>query len=136
MQEAIEGRFEVDPSGSIIKLPVAGCPWKEHLAQLEQEQKLGDSIKFCLYEVGCDGIDFSLPAPICRVAIFKHALRNVRILRDFDMVLLLLITAVFCMHVLVYCCGLSKVSPLPTRPRPFLYASLRPGQPQGSINHA
>ena len=51
MQQAIEGRYEVDPSGSIIKLPVAGCPWKEHLAQLEQEQQLGDTIKYCLYEV-------------------------------------------------------------------------------------
>ena len=53
VQEAIEGRHGVDPSGAIIKLPVAGCPWKEHLAQLEEEQKLGDSIKFCLYEVSC-----------------------------------------------------------------------------------
>ena len=55
VQEAIDGRHEVDPSGSIIKLPVAGCPWKEHLAQLEQEQKLGDTIKYCLYEVSCLG---------------------------------------------------------------------------------
>ena len=60
MQEAIEGRFGVDPSGSIIKLPVAGCPWKEHLTQLEQEQKLGDAIKFCLYEVRCSSIVFAV----------------------------------------------------------------------------
>lgn len=51
VQEALEGRHKVDPSGQIIKLPVAGCPWKEHLAQLEEEQNLGDVIKFCLYEV-------------------------------------------------------------------------------------
>ena len=51
VQKAIHGRFEVDSSGQIIKLPVAGCPWKEHLAQLEEEQKLGDAIKFCMYEV-------------------------------------------------------------------------------------
>ena len=51
VQEALEQRHKVDPSGQIIKLPVAGCPWKEHLAQLEEEQKLGDAIKFCLYEV-------------------------------------------------------------------------------------
>ena len=81
VQEAIEGRFEVDPSGSIIKLPVAGCPWKEHLAQLEQEQKLGDSIKFCLYEVCCDNIDFSLSVPVCHVAAFKPVMHDVRILR-------------------------------------------------------
>ena len=51
VQEALEVRHKVNPSGQIIKLPVAGCPWKEHLAQLEEEQKLGDAIKFCLYEV-------------------------------------------------------------------------------------
>lgn len=51
VQEALEGRHKVDLSGQIIKLPVAGCPWKEHLAQLEEEQHLGDTIKFCMYEV-------------------------------------------------------------------------------------
>jgi len=51
VQEALDGRHKVDPSGQIIKLPVAGCPWKEHLAQLEEEQKLGDAVKFCMYEV-------------------------------------------------------------------------------------
>lgn len=51
MQKAIDGRHEVDSSGQIIKLPVAGCPWKEHLAQLEDELKLGDAIKYCIYEV-------------------------------------------------------------------------------------
>ena len=51
MEDSLEGRHQVDPSGQIIKLPLAGCPWKEHLAQLEEEQKLGDAIKFCLYEV-------------------------------------------------------------------------------------
>lgn len=51
VQKAIDGRHEVDGSGQIIKLPVAGCPWKEHLAQLEEELKLGDAIKYCIYEV-------------------------------------------------------------------------------------
>lgn len=51
VQKAIDGRYEVDASGQIIKLPVAGCPWKEHLNQLEEELKLGDAIKFCIYEV-------------------------------------------------------------------------------------
>ena len=62
VQEALDGRHKLDPSGQIIKLPVAGCPWKEHLAQLEEEQQLGDAIKFCLYEVcallvGCHNSD-------------------------------------------------------------------------------
>ena len=57
VQEAIKGRFGVDPTGAIIKLPVAGCPWKEHLAQLEKEQQLGNAIKFCLYEVSCNSIE-------------------------------------------------------------------------------
>lgn len=63
VQQAIEGRHEVDPSGAIIKLPVAGCPWKEHLAQLEEEQQLGDTVKFCLYEVSCQLASDNQPPP-------------------------------------------------------------------------
>lgn len=51
VQEAIEKRYEVDPSGEIIKLPHY-CPWKEHLYDLEEEMALDKPIKFCIYEVG------------------------------------------------------------------------------------
>ena len=61
VQEALDGRHQVDPSGQIIKLPVAGCPWKEHLAQLEEEQKLGDAVKFCMYEVCCSAYFWTYP---------------------------------------------------------------------------
>lgn len=36
VKEALEKRFEVDPSGEIMKLDT-GCPWKSHLFSLEEE---------------------------------------------------------------------------------------------------
>lgn len=51
MQQAIEGRHEVDSSGEIIQLAQGGVPWKEHLYELEAELQLQPPIKFCLYEV-------------------------------------------------------------------------------------
>jgi len=50
VQQAIEGRHEVDSSGEIIQLPQGGVPWKEHLYELEAELSLQPPIKFCLYE--------------------------------------------------------------------------------------
>ncbi|CAL8464428.1 g3963 [Coccomyxa elongata] len=49
VQEAIEKRHEVDPSGEIIQLSRV-CPWKEHLYDLEEELDLEKPIKFCVYE--------------------------------------------------------------------------------------
>ena len=40
---------QVDGSGEIIVLPVAGCPWKDHLMRLETELKIKPLIKFVLY---------------------------------------------------------------------------------------
>ena len=51
MKSAIEARLEVDPSGEIMELKAGGCPWKEHLYDLEAELKLQTPIKFCIYEV-------------------------------------------------------------------------------------
>lgn len=48
---AIEKRLAVDASGEIIELGAGGCPWKEHLYDLEAELKLEKPIKFCIYEV-------------------------------------------------------------------------------------
>lgn len=39
VKTALESRFSVDPSGSIILLSRV-CPWKEHLYQLEEEMKI------------------------------------------------------------------------------------------------
>ena len=51
MQQAIEGRSQVDASGEIVELSQGGVPWKEHLYALEASLKLKPLIKFCLYEV-------------------------------------------------------------------------------------
>jgi len=39
--KALEERFAVDPSGQILEFGNGGCPWKEHLFELEEEQGLG-----------------------------------------------------------------------------------------------
>ena len=37
---ALERRFEVHPCGRIIEFASGGCPYKEHLYELEEEQGL------------------------------------------------------------------------------------------------
>lgn len=49
VEEAVNGRFQIDPSGSIIKLNHF-CPWKDHLWDIEQELNIGSAIKFVLFE--------------------------------------------------------------------------------------
>ncbi|XP_048339030.1 MYG1 exonuclease-like, partial [Sphaerodactylus townsendi] len=49
VKEAIQQRFKVDPSGEIVVLAQGGCPWKEHLFNLEQELGIEKPIKFVLY---------------------------------------------------------------------------------------
>lgn len=39
----------MDPSGEIIELVNGGCPWKEHLFDLEGSLNLEGVIKFVLY---------------------------------------------------------------------------------------
>ncbi|XP_058029153.1 MYG1 exonuclease isoform X1 [Ahaetulla prasina] len=49
VEDAIQQRFEVDPSGEILILAQGGCPWKEHLLQLEQTMDVKKPLKFVLY---------------------------------------------------------------------------------------
>ncbi|XP_028577359.2 MYG1 exonuclease [Podarcis muralis] len=49
VEKAIQQRFEVDPSGEILVLAQGGCPWKEHLFNLEQELGVKKPLKFVLY---------------------------------------------------------------------------------------
>ncbi|KAK3246821.1 hypothetical protein CYMTET_42441 [Cymbomonas tetramitiformis] len=49
VKEALDKRFENDPSGKIIKLETF-CPWKEHLFLLEEELDIVGNTLFCLYE--------------------------------------------------------------------------------------
>ncbi|UYV70664.1 C12orf10 [Cordylochernes scorpioides] len=37
VQQALERRLEVDPSGEIMELAQGGCPWQDHLFSLESE---------------------------------------------------------------------------------------------------
>ncbi|XP_076236046.1 MYG1 exonuclease [Calliopsis andreniformis] len=52
MQEAIEKRFEVDPSGEIIELSQC-IPWSEHLFAIEKELNLEPSLKYVIFKDDC-----------------------------------------------------------------------------------
>lgn len=41
---------DIDESGEIIHFE-QGCPWKEHLYELEKELKIAEPIKYVLYGV-------------------------------------------------------------------------------------
>ncbi|XP_065718244.1 MYG1 exonuclease isoform X2 [Patagioenas fasciata] len=52
VEEAVRKRFQVDASGAVLELPGGGCPWKEHVFQLEQELALPAPIQLVLYPDG------------------------------------------------------------------------------------
>lgn len=41
--------FQIDPSGEIILFASGGCPWKDHLFNIEAEHNITPSIKYCLF---------------------------------------------------------------------------------------
>ena len=41
--------FKVDPSGEIVELGEGGCPWKEHLFELEKDLNVEVPIKFVIF---------------------------------------------------------------------------------------
>ncbi|CAG0891137.1 unnamed protein product [Cyprideis torosa] len=47
--EAFEKRFQIHESGEILELPKSGCPWKEHLYDVEREQGIEGVAKFVIY---------------------------------------------------------------------------------------
>ncbi|XP_066603036.1 MYG1 protein C27H6.8 [Prorops nasuta] len=49
VKNAIEKRFEVDPSGEIILLEPF-CPWTEHLFDLEKELNIETPLKYVIFE--------------------------------------------------------------------------------------
>ena len=50
VETAIQKAREIDESGEIIHFE-SGCPWKEHLYDLEKELKIAQPIKYVLYGV-------------------------------------------------------------------------------------
>ncbi|XP_036863074.1 MYG1 exonuclease isoform X2 [Manis javanica] len=49
VEEALTQRFQVDPSGEIMELAKGGCPWKEHLYNLESVLSPPVTIIFVIY---------------------------------------------------------------------------------------
>jgi uncharacterized UPF0160 family protein len=50
VSKALESRFEVHPSGRIIVLETGGCPFKDHLYELEAEQQISGEILFAIFQ--------------------------------------------------------------------------------------
>jgi len=51
VEAALASRHDVDASGEVIELSTGGCPWKEHLYQLEREQSIQPPVKYVIYQV-------------------------------------------------------------------------------------
>ena len=51
VEAALGARHDVDASGEVIELSTGGCPWKEHLYQLEKEQRVEVPVKYVIYQV-------------------------------------------------------------------------------------
>ncbi|XP_033751953.1 UPF0160 protein MYG1, mitochondrial-like isoform X2 [Pecten maximus] len=49
VEQAIKERTAVDPSGEIVVLKSGGCPWKDHLFNIEEEMCLSAKLKYVLY---------------------------------------------------------------------------------------
>ncbi|XP_026868250.2 UPF0160 protein MYG1, mitochondrial [Electrophorus electricus] len=49
VEDAVQTRHKVDPTGEVLLLAQGGCPWKEHLFSLEKELKVEVPIKFVLF---------------------------------------------------------------------------------------
>lgn len=49
VKESLEQRFQIDPSGAVVKL-THYCPWKEHLHQLEEELGCQGQVLYVVYE--------------------------------------------------------------------------------------
>ncbi|XP_065654269.1 MYG1 exonuclease isoform X2 [Hydra vulgaris] len=50
VEDAIDERYSVDESGEVIVFHQSGCPWKEHLFDIEIEKNIVPNIKFVLYQ--------------------------------------------------------------------------------------
>ncbi|XP_041467211.1 MYG1 exonuclease-like isoform X3 [Lytechinus variegatus] len=70
VKTALQDRFNVDACGEIITFPQGGCPWKEHLFELEQVLELDLPIKYVLYP------DSNGAWRIQCVPINKHSFEN------------------------------------------------------------
>jgi len=46
--------YKVDDSGEIMLLPSTGCPWKDHLLELEQDLESSPLVKYVLYVDSAD----------------------------------------------------------------------------------
>jgi hypothetical protein len=48
--KALENRFKIHASGKIVFFENGGCPFKEHLFELEKEQEIVGEVKVKLFK--------------------------------------------------------------------------------------
>lgn len=53
MQESLNKRFQVDPSGKIMVLE-RSCPWKDHLFDIEAETQVSPAVIYVLFPDGAN----------------------------------------------------------------------------------
>ncbi|XP_012172875.2 MYG1 exonuclease isoform X2 [Bombus terrestris] len=71
VQEAIDKRFEVDPSGEIIEL-LQFVPWSQHLYAIEKEQNVQPPLKFVIFSSDnyrVRGIPVEPNSFVCRLSL-------------------------------------------------------------------
>ena len=50
VKDAIETRKENDPEGRLIMFETSGCPWKEHLFNIEEKLGIKGEILYVIYK--------------------------------------------------------------------------------------
>ncbi|XP_049844286.1 MYG1 exonuclease isoform X1 [Schistocerca gregaria] len=50
VRKAVNNRYETHPSGEIMLLSNGGCPWKDHLFELEEKLHIEPTIKYVLFQ--------------------------------------------------------------------------------------
>ncbi|XP_014216330.1 UPF0160 protein MYG1, mitochondrial [Copidosoma floridanum] len=69
IQESINKRFEVDPSGEIIEMSQS-VPWKEHLFSIENESNIDPAIKYVIFKDNSyrvQGVPQQYGSFVCRI---------------------------------------------------------------------
>lgn len=80
--EAVQNRFDVDPSGKIIEF-TQFCPWKEHLFQVEKDENIVGTIEFVIFSDSSNSFRVStVPVTSQSFAFRKGLPEPLRGLRD------------------------------------------------------
>lgn len=98
VQQAIENRYQVHPSGLILDL-ASFCPWNEHFFELEEELKLDPKPLYVLFADSANGMRVrAIPVSSTSFVLRKALPERLRGLRDNDLVKLTGIESLLFVH--------------------------------------